>query len=72
MVAVPLPMQGHLNWFMHFFKLLASQGIVVTFLNIDPVHHRIEELTNQQGAKEEVEKVTTATTTNHGEHCNHI
>ncbi|KAI5082075.1 hypothetical protein GOP47_0001818 [Adiantum capillus-veneris] len=45
-VAVPLPAQGHLNPLMRFCKLLAAQGFLVTFVNIDPIHHRIDEVRN--------------------------
>ncbi|MCO5593527.1 hypothetical protein L7F22_047541 [Adiantum nelumboides] len=39
-----MPAQGHLNPLMRFCKLLDAQGFLVTFVNIDPIHHRIDEV----------------------------
>eukprot|EP00250_Pteridium_aquilinum_P026878 c3375_g1_i1 orf=79-1530(-) len=44
-LAVPLPGQGHINPLMRFCKKLASEeGFTITFVNIEPLHHRIAEL----------------------------
>nr|UYO37369.1 glycosyltransferase [Odontosoria chusana] len=46
-VAVAVPAQGHLTPVMRFCNLLAKQdNLIVTFVDFDPIHQRLEELHN--------------------------
>lgn len=40
-VVVPLPAQGHINALIHFSKTLAARGLLITFLTVERLQHRI-------------------------------
>lgn len=40
-LAIPLPAQGHINPLMRMCKILASNGFIVTFANVEPIHDRM-------------------------------
>lgn len=49
-LAIPLPAQGHINPLMRLCKIMATHGFAVTFVNVEAIHNRINDLNDQAAA----------------------
>eukprot|EP00249_Psilotum_nudum_P032683 c48554_g1_i1 orf=3-329(-) len=51
-IVFPFPSQGHLNPMMHFSKILASKGFVITFVTLEFQRERIMKTGQHEAALE--------------------